>query len=86
MYLIIPRSETDINQAEAINLSKIRNKFPDLVRRASTFDDDMKGLLTFAGALKLDYKVKLVNEGIKDILYNTLLSEYLPTRTPATSM
>lgn len=84
MGLIVDQDGAEIEQIKVIKLSKIRNTCSALVHCHSTFIDIMKALLSYTGAFKLEYGVKFVGAPIKNIVDNTLSSEYLPTSMRAT--
>lgn len=84
MHLIMRQDGSHPNQAQVINLSKICNTSPALVRRDSTFVETMKALINYARASDLEYSVSLVDARIKHIVHDTLSSEYLPTTTQET--
>lgn len=73
----------DIKQAETITLSKICRTSYALVLRDSTLVHTMGGLVNYALTLDLRLIKGSLDESIKDLVNDTLVSEYLPTRTQA---
>lgn len=54
--------------------------------RDAMFVDTLESLVNYAGALYLEYDVKLVEESIKHLFDSTLSSEYIKIRMQATYM
>lgn len=83
-YLNMRGDGANIMQAKVIWLSKARHKSSSLACWDSAPVDIMKELNNSEGVRNQEYVVKLVNLCVKDIVYDTLSSEYLPTRTRST--
>lgn len=73
----------DTKQAESTRLSTICNTSYALVDRNSTVLDNIIALVNYAWVVYLEYRVKIVDVCIRDIVENTLLSQYLPARSCA---
>lgn len=86
MHLITCGDRAETRQAEDIKLSGIRNTSSNPVCRDSRLVEIMKEVFDYLSANDLEYGVKYVDVYIKDIVDDTLSSEYLPSRTRATYM
>lgn len=75
MHLLRPLDKASIKQSETIELTRTCITSSARVTNDSTFVELMKALVSYTGALYLEYGVMYVDECMKDILYETMSSE-----------
>lgn len=71
--------------AEGVNLRKITNLSTAIVQREPMFPDTMQSLLSYVQAFEENYGVHFLHMRISDIMENIIYSNFLPTKSRATS-
>lgn len=77
MQQVMHQDEEEVMQAEAVKLSKISNSTVAIVRMDKVFEEMMKGLISYAGAIELQYGVKFMQACIKHIVVDMMPPNYL---------
>lgn len=86
MHLFMHRFGAHLEHTEAIELSKIGNRPTAVVPHDSMIVDTIKSLVTSARAIDLGCAGKFVGAPIKNIIDDTPISLYLPSRMRVTYM
>lgn len=78
MQVIMSRDWTDIKQAVITKLSKIGYTFSALLLYDLILVDIANALVSCTGLFQIEYRVRFIDARLKDIVDDTLSSEYLP--------
>lgn len=81
--LITCRYRAEVLQAEAIKPIKVASTKTAIVWKGTTSVDVMKALVDYAAELFLQYKVSFLDTWMKNIIEETVFSEFLPTQSCA---